>query len=143
MPRNLKRGGRHFLFPFPLKISVKTKKKVFTSFDVQFTPKITSRLSSSNLPPKSSKDQKKGQRVLRCPVSTVSLTADMYKLIFQQGGRGTTPAAPLPGYAPVYYSPVLRFSLSISFTEFLFTNLSFIKMLRFSIDTDFLWFQEK
>ena len=36
-----KGGGRcNFLFLFPPKISVKTKKKVFTSFDVQFTPKI-------------------------------------------------------------------------------------------------------
>ena len=34
-----KGGGRNFMFPFPLKISVKTKKKmVFKSFDVQFTP---------------------------------------------------------------------------------------------------------
>ena len=38
MLRNLKRGGCNFLFPFPLKISVKTKKKAFTSIDVQFTP---------------------------------------------------------------------------------------------------------
>ena len=27
VPRNLKRGGHYFLFPFPLKMSVKTKKR--------------------------------------------------------------------------------------------------------------------
>ena len=53
-------------------------------------------------PPKSSEDQKKGQRVLRCPVSTVSLTADIYiSLYFSvSGGGGHDPRAPPPGYAP-------------------------------------------
>ena len=51
--QKFEKGGRNFLFPFPLKISVKTKKKVFTSFDV-----------------------------LRCPVFTVPLTGDIYQLIF-------------------------------------------------------------
>ena len=37
MPKNLKKGDRNFLFPFPMKISVKSKKKVDTTFDVQFT----------------------------------------------------------------------------------------------------------
>ena len=42
-------GERNFLFPFPLKISEKTKKN-----------KRSSRLSTSNLPPKSSEDQNRG-----------------------------------------------------------------------------------
>ena len=66
-------GGRcNFLFLFPPKIPVKTKKR-------------SSRLSTSNLPPKSSEDQKKGgggHRVLRCTVSTGPLTGDIYQLIF-------------------------------------------------------------
>ena len=45
-------------------------------------------------PPKSSETKKEGQRVLRCPVSTVSLTADVYRPTFQ-GVR-------LPGYAPEF-----------------------------------------
>ena len=36
VPRNLKGGGRNFLFPFPLKTSVKTKKKFIASSDVLF-----------------------------------------------------------------------------------------------------------
>ena len=66
VPRYLKRGGRNFLFPFPLKISVKTKKKVFTSFDVQFTPQNQVKTKKGLhvfcrpiYPPKSSEDQKK------------------------------------------------------------------------------------
>ena len=79
VPRNLKRGGRNFLFPLPLKISVKTKKKKnFTSSNVQFTPQNQLK-------------KKKGHRVLRCPVSTVPLTGDIYQLIYQRGGARTQP----------------------------------------------------
>ena len=45
-------------------------------------------------------DQRKGERELKCSVSTVSLTADMYQIIFQRGGRD--PSGP-PGYASVKY----------------------------------------
>ena len=71
--RKLKRGGgRSFLFPFPLKIPVKTKKKGL------------SLLSSSNLPPRIKLSPKKtGHRVLGCPVSAEALTGDIY--LFQQG----------------------------------------------------------
>ena len=53
-------------------------------------------------PPKSSEDQKKkSQRVLRCPVSTDLLTADIaYISLYFSGRRGATPAASPPGYAP-------------------------------------------
>ena len=104
VPGNLKRGRPQFpvfvstenvgedqkkgLFVFRRPIypqnQMKTKKK--TDLHVFCRP---------ILPPKSSEDQnkKKGQRVLRCPVSTVSLTANIYQLIFQRRG-GVTPAAP-------------------------------------------------
>ena len=82
VPRNLKRGGgaQFLVYSFPLKISVKTKKKGLHVFRRRIYP------------PKSSEDQKKGQRVLRCPVSTVSLTADLYQLISQRGGGGCDPS---------------------------------------------------
>ena len=57
-------------------------KKVFTSSDVQFTPQ------------NQVKTKEKGQRVLRCPVSTISLTADIYQLIFLRGGGGRGAATP-------------------------------------------------
>ena len=38
VPKNLIKGGRNFLLPFPLKISIKTKKKLYTFFDVKFAP---------------------------------------------------------------------------------------------------------
>ena len=85
VPRNLKRGGRNFLFPFSLKISVKTKKKSLHVFRRPIYP------------PKSSEDQKKGHRILRCLVLTVSLTGDIYQLTVYFSGEGgaATPAAPL------------------------------------------------
>ena len=88
VPRNLKRGGgggaQFSVSVFTENIGEDQKKKVFTSFDVQFTPH----------PPKSSEDQEKGHRVLRCPVSTVALTGDISQLIFQWGRGGADPAAP-------------------------------------------------
>ena len=84
---------------------MKTKKKVFTSFDVQFT--LQNKVKAKNglyvfcrpiYPPKSSEDQKKGQRVLRCSVSSVSLTANI-RLNFC-GGEGRDSSGP-PEYIPV------------------------------------------
>ena len=66
-------GGAQFpVYTFPLKMSMKTKKKVFTSSDVQFIPQNQVKT-------------KKGQRVLTCSVSTVPLTADVF------GGGGARP----------------------------------------------------
>ena len=62
------------------------------SSDVQFTPQNQVKI-------------KKGQRVLRCPVSTVSLTADIYQLIFERGGgRDSSGLLPLdtPQYSVVF-----------------------------------------
>ena len=91
-----KGGGGEPQFPaytFPLKISVKIKKKVFRSSDVQFTPQNQVKTK-----------KKKGQRVLRCPVSTVSLTADIF-----QGGRRARPSAPPP--SPPLDTPMYRMVL--------------------------------
>ena len=85
VPKNLKKGGRNFLYSFSLKISVKTKKKVFTSFDVQFIPQ--NRV----------KTKKK--------IFTVLLTADIrYISAYISAGRGATPVP--PGYAlPLVLGP--------------------------------------
>ena len=73
--QKFKKGGRNFLFTRLTK-----KKKGLHVFQRPI------------FPPKSSEDQKKkGQRVLRCPVSTVLLTVDIYQLMFQRGGRGPPP----------------------------------------------------
>ena len=84
VPRNLKRGGRTFLFPFYTENIGKDRRLKKKGLHVFRRPIY---------PTKSSEDKKKGQRVLRCPVFAVSLTADMYQLIFQPGGGGT-PAPP-------------------------------------------------
>ena len=48
------------------------------------------------------KTKKKGHRVLRCPVSNVPLTGEIYQLIFQRGG-GADPADPLG--TPLWNAP--------------------------------------
>ena len=70
-------------------------------------------------PPKSIENQKsKGQRGLRCPVSTVSLTADMYQLIFQRKGGG----AGAPALSPKSeLSRISKQKLAIGF-EFCFNS---------------------
>ena len=86
MPGNLKRGGRrNFLFPFPLKISVKTKKKVFTSFDVQFTPQ-----NQVKTPPK--------KKVIASSDVLFHCSADWrYIPAYISAGGGRGPSAPPPG----------------------------------------------
>ena len=100
VPKNLIKGGRNFLFPFPLKISIKTKKKVYTFFDVKFAPqkqvKAEKKRKSSHgyrrqIYPHMCRPTKKCHRVPRCPVSTVPLTVDVYQLICQRG-EGADPA---------------------------------------------------
>ena len=55
------------------------------SFVVQFTPQNQVKT-----------EEKKSHRVLRCSVSTVPLTADIYQLIFQrEGGRDPSDSPPL------------------------------------------------
>ena len=84
-----KGGGRNFQFPFPLKISVETKKRF-------------SRLSTSNLSPKSSEDLKKGSS--RPQMSCFHCSADWKYIsayISAKGEEGCDPSAPpSPGYAP-------------------------------------------
>ena len=92
VPRNLKGGGQ-----FPVSVS--------TENIGEDQKKRSSRLSSSNLPPKSSEDQNKKKRStrsqnLRCPVS---LTAHICQLIFQRGSA--TPAPPSPLDTPLNAVP--------------------------------------
>ena len=74
-------------------------------------------------PPKSSENQKrKGQRGLRCTVSTVSLTADMYQLIFQRKGGGGGGGAGAPALSPKSeLSRISKQKLAIGF-EFCFNS---------------------
>ena len=105
MPKILERGGGggggggcNSLFPFPLKILVKTKKK---GLHVCRRPIYL---------PKSSENQKIGDCVLRCPVFTVLLTGDIYQLIgiFQRGRGGgwSVDSAVPPGYPPAIFFAV-------------------------------------
>ena len=64
-------AARYFLFPFPLKTSVKTKKKnVFTSFDVQCTPqnqkKVFTSLNVQFTPLNRAKTRKKVLSFCKC-----------------------------------------------------------------------------
>ena len=107
VPRNLKRvGGRNFLFPFPLKISVKSKKRGLHIFRRLIYPpkssedhnkmKRSSRLSRLIYPPKSSEDQKK--RSTRPQMSCFHCFTDCRHLsayVSADGGVGAT-----FGYAP-------------------------------------------
>ena len=82
----MKRGGPQF----PAYVSTENigedQKKVFTSFDVQIT--LQNQVKTK---------KKKGQRVLTCPVFTVSLTTDIYQLIFY-----LLAAIPAPPHPPRY-----------------------------------------